>query len=161
MVASQGEPALELAVQVTPDLILLEVCKPDMQGLETFRRIRANPASHDIPIIVISSPAETQAVCEATAPESNGRRGGAPVWDYLTTPFQANEVLARVTAHLTIRKLKRQLNEQQHQENMNFREAIGAYEKKPDRHRPGAESWKHGSDRGRSGYSAQDIVSED
>jgi DNA-binding NtrC family response regulator len=128
VVAPQGEPALELVTRMTPDLILLEVRQPDMQGIETFRGIRANPASHDIPIIVISSAAETQAVFEATAPESNadGERAGV---DYLTTPFLANEVLARVTAHLTIGKLKRQLSEQQPQENMNFREAIEAYEK--------------------------------
>lgn len=132
VVASQGESALELAVQVTPGLILLDVQQPGMQGLETFRRIRANPAIDDIPIIVMTSPAETKAVFEATAPSTTTETiddAEIAAVDYLTTPFQASEVIARVTAHLTIRKLKRQLNEQQHQDNMNFRESIEAYEK--------------------------------
>ena len=132
VVASQGEHAFELTTQVTPDLILLDVRKPDMQGLETFRRIRANPATHDIPIIVMTSPAETKTVSETTAASSMAENIDdceiASV-DYLTTPFQANEVIARVTTHLTIRKLKRQLSEQQHQKNVNFREAIETYEK--------------------------------
>jgi DNA-binding NtrC family response regulator len=132
VVTSQGEPALELAAQVTPDLILLDVRKPDMQGLETFRRIRANPETHDIPVIVMTSPAETETISETAAASTMAENvddcESASV-DYLTTPFQAKEVIARVTTHLTIRKLKRQISEQQHQNTMNFREAIEAYEK--------------------------------
>jgi CheY-like chemotaxis protein len=132
VVASQGEPALELAAQVMPDLILLDVRKSDMQGLETFRRIRANPETHDIPIIVMTSPVETETVSETIAPSTMAETIAdcetASV-DYLTTPFQANEVIARVTTHLTIRKLKSQLSEQQQQKDVNFREAIEAYEK--------------------------------
>ena len=132
IVASQGDPALELAIQVMPDLILLDVRQPDLQGLETFRRIRADSGTDDIPIIMMTSPADTEAVFEAaslsTATETIESIESSGV-DYLTTPFQANEIIARVTAHLTIRKLKRQLSEQQPEENMNFREAIEAYEK--------------------------------
>jgi DNA-binding NtrC family response regulator len=132
VVASQGDAALELTAQVTPDIILLNVCQPDMQGLETFHRIRADSAADEIPIIMMTSPAETDTVFEATAYSTttetieSGKSSGV---DYLTTPFQAGEVIARVTAHLTIRKLKRQLSKQQPPENMNFREAIEAYEK--------------------------------
>lgn len=135
VVASQGKPALELAIQVTPDLILLDVRKPDLHGLETFRRIRANPETHDIPIIVMTSPteiAEMEIVSEITAPSTMAETvDGCEIAsvDYLTTPFLAKEVIARVTTHLTLRKLKRQLSEQQHQENVNFREAIEAHEK--------------------------------
>jgi DNA-binding NtrC family response regulator len=126
VVASQGEPAFELAAQVMPDLILLDVRKPGMEGLETFRRIRANTTTHDIPIIVMTSPSEMAAASEMTETIDGCEMASV---DYLTTPFQAKEVIARVTAHLTIRKLKHQLSEQQHQKNVNFREAIEAYEK--------------------------------
>ena len=138
VVASQGESVLELAAQVTPNLILLDVRKPDMQGLETFHRIRATPETRDIPIIVMTSPAgmtlfaETETVSETTAASTMSETiDGCEIAsvDYLTMPFQANEIIARVTAHLTIRKLKRQLSQQQEQNNMNFREAIEAYEK--------------------------------
>lgn len=130
VVASQGEPALELAKQMPPDLILLDVRKPDLRGLDTFRRIRLNPATHNTPIIVMTSAAEADIVSESASTLSETVAGceSASV-DYLSTPFQANEVIARVTAHLTIRNLKRQLSEQQPQTNANFREAIEAYEK--------------------------------
>jgi CheY-like chemotaxis protein len=60
IVVSRGHHALDLTAQVMPDLILLDVRKPDMQGLETFRHIRANSVTQDIPIIMMTSPAETE-----------------------------------------------------------------------------------------------------
>jgi DNA-binding NtrC family response regulator len=126
VVAAQGEAALEMAVQILPDLLLLDVRKPHMQGLDTFRRIRANQATHEIPIIVMTSPAEMADASEITDVAEGCEVASV---DFLTTPFQAKEVIARVTAHLTIRTLKRQLSAQRCQRDLNFREAIEAYEK--------------------------------
>lgn len=126
VVAAQGEAALDMAVQVLPDLLLLDVRKPDMHGLDTFRRIRANPATREIPIIVMTSPAEMAEASEITDVAEDCEMASV---DFLTTPFQAKEVIARVTAHLTIRALKRQLSVQRCPRDLNFREAIEAYEK--------------------------------
>ncbi len=126
VVTSQGEAAQDLTMQLMPDLILLDIRKPGLEGLATFRDIRANPEILDIPIIVMTSPAEMAAASEMQATLNGCEMTSV---DYLTTPFQVNEVIARVTTHLTIRKLKRQISKQQPQKDMNFREAIEAYEK--------------------------------
>jgi two-component system cell cycle sensor histidine kinase/response regulator CckA len=129
LVAQQGEHAIDLAEQFTPDVILLDVLMPGMDGFETCRRLRACEATHAIPIIFMLASSET--VDQAKGFEVGGM-------DYLTKPFQPREVMARVTAYLTIRKLQQQLQEQQtlvaeeHQwpEKQNFREVVEAYEKR-------------------------------
>ena len=128
LVARQGEDAIDLAEQFTPDVILLDVRMPGMEGFETCRRLRTHETTHSIPIIFLMASSET--VAKAKGFEVGGM-------DYLTKPFQPEEVIARVTAHLTIRKLQQQLQEQhglveekqQRQEELNFREAVEAYEK--------------------------------
>ncbi len=128
LVARQGEHAIDLAEQFTPDVILLDVRMPGMEGFETCRRLRAHETTHSIPIIFMMASSET--VAKAKGFEVGGM-------DYLTKPFQPEEVIARVTAHLTIRKLQQQLlkhyvlveEEQKWQEELNFREAVEIYEK--------------------------------
>ena len=129
LVARQGEHAIDLAEQFTPGVILLDVRMPGMEGFETCRRLRAHETTHDIPIIFLMASSET--VAKAKGFEVGGM-------DYLTKPFQPEEVIARVTAHLTIRKLQQQLQKhhglveegQKRQEELNFREAVEAYEKR-------------------------------
>ena len=128
LVAPQGEHAIALAAQFTPDVILLDVRIPGMEGFETCRRLKAHETTHAIPIIFLMASSET--VAKAKGFEVGGM-------DYLTKPFQPEEVIARVTAHLTIRKLQQQLQKEQglveeeekRQEELNFREAVEAYEK--------------------------------
>ncbi len=129
LVARQGGQAIDLATQFAPDVILLDVRIPGMEGFETCRQLRFNTATHDIPIIFLMPSSEVM---------DHGKGFEVGGMDYLTKPFQPEEVIARVTAHLTIRQLQRQLQEkhaavaeedQKHQEELNFREAIEAYEK--------------------------------
>jgi len=103
LTASSGLKAIELAQQQLPDLILLDVVMPGIDGFETCRRLKAEEATMDIPIIFATSLART-------AEKVKGFRIGAV--DYITKPFQLDEVLARVSAHLTIRALQRSLQEQ-------------------------------------------------
>ena len=129
LVARQGEHAIDLAAQFTPDVILLDVRSPGMEGFETCHRLRSHETTHDIPIIFLMPSSET-------VPKAKGFEVGG--MDYLTKPFQPKEVIARVTAYLTIRKLRQQLQEQhvvveeeqKRQEELNFREAVEAYEKR-------------------------------
>ena len=119
LVAQQGEHAIALAEQFTPDVILLDVLMPGMDGFETCRRLRACEATYAIPIIFMLASSET--VDKTKGFEIGGM-------DYLTKPFEPREVMARVTAYLTIRKLQQQL--QGHPAELNFREAVETYEKR-------------------------------
>jgi diguanylate cyclase (GGDEF)-like protein len=104
--AANGEGCLQTAKAVQPDLILLDVMMPVMDGFETCRRLKADSALSDIPVIFMSSLSETHDKL------AGFRAGGV---DYLTKPFQIEEVLARVRTHLTLRALQRQLKEQNQQ----------------------------------------------
>jgi two-component system cell cycle sensor histidine kinase/response regulator CckA len=119
LVAQQGEHAIDLAEQFTPDVILLDVLMPGMDGFETCRRLRACEATHAIPIIFMLA-------SSGTVDQTKGFEVGGV--DYLTKPFQPREIMARVTAHLTIRKLQQQLQEPRAE--LNFREAVETYEKR-------------------------------
>ncbi len=85
-----------------PDLILLDIMMPDINGYELCNQLKADEAYRDIPVIFISALSEV--IDKVTAFSVGGV-------DYITKPFQMEEVLARVHAHLTIRKLDRQLRE--------------------------------------------------
>jgi class 3 adenylate cyclase len=101
--ASNGQKALELATAHPPDLILLDVVMPGINGFETCRRLKAQESTAAIPVIFTTS-------LTRTAEKVKGFRAGAV--DYITKPFQLEEVLARVTAHLTIRALQTSLQVQ-------------------------------------------------
>ena len=102
--ATSGEQALILAKTKLPDLILLDIMMPGMNGFEVCKRLKAsnNPQVKEIPIIFISALNQTLDKVKAFS------TGGV---DYITKPFQADEVLARVETHLTLRHLQRTLQE--------------------------------------------------
>jgi diguanylate cyclase (GGDEF)-like protein len=91
-----GKRALLSIEKSPPDLILLDIQMPDMDGYEVCRRLKSNPFTRDIPIIFISALDEVFDKVRAF------ELGGA---DYIIKPFQADEVIARVETHLAIRKL--------------------------------------------------------
>jgi len=92
--------ALGAAFAEPPDLILLDIRMPGMDGYEVCRRLKANAQTRDIPIIFISALDAIQDKVRAFAV------GGV---DYVTKPFQVEEVLARVETHLALRRLQKQL----------------------------------------------------
>lgn len=96
-----GEKALQkLNNEHLPDLILLDVMMPGMDGFETCQHLKNDPRSEDIPIIFMTALSET-------ADKVKGLRLGAV--DYITKPFQHEEVLARIEHHLKLRNLTKTL----------------------------------------------------
>ncbi|MCP4691269.1 MAG: hybrid sensor histidine kinase/response regulator [Desulfobacterales bacterium] len=102
-VAESGAEALEFVRKKRPDLILLDIMMPDMDGFETCASLKKRAESREIPVIFITALTETRDKLKAF------EVGGL---DYITKPFHHEEVLARVNAHLTIRKLQEDLQEQ-------------------------------------------------
>jgi PAS domain S-box-containing protein len=102
MVARDGEAGLRLAQQDRPDLILLDVRLPGIDGFEVCRRLKADERTQEIPVIFMTVAAKME-------DKVRGFEVGGV--DYITKPFQQEEVLARVTAHLRLRELTRQLEE--------------------------------------------------
>jgi two-component system sensor histidine kinase ChiS len=98
--APNGEMALTAAKASIPDLILLDITMPGMNGYEVAHHLKADGATADVPIIFIS--ALDEVVDKIKAFNSGGV-------DYITKPFQFEEVLARVETHLTLRRLQLQL----------------------------------------------------
>jgi PAS domain S-box-containing protein len=102
-VASNGEIALKRAKYIHPDLILLDVMMPGIDGFETCHRLKADENTKDIPVIFMTA-------LESTENKVRGFQEGAV--DYITKPLQYEEVLARVTTHLHIRELTQHLQRQ-------------------------------------------------
>ncbi|MDJ0809375.1 MAG: response regulator [Desulfobacterales bacterium] len=100
LVAKNGESALAVTAKTLPDLILLDIMMPGIDGFEVCRRLKADPAHHDIPVIFLSALGQTE-------DKVKGLKLGAV--DYITKPFQPEEVIARVDTHLTLRCLQQQL----------------------------------------------------
>ncbi len=100
--AINGELALEAIHSAVPDLILLDINMPGMNGYQFCQQLKAGPATRDIPVIFISTMDDTSSKVRAFAV------GGV---DYITRPFQLAEVVARIENQLTIRRLQRQLQE--------------------------------------------------
>jgi signal transduction histidine kinase len=101
--ASDGEFALQSARSSPPDLILLDIKMPDMDGYAVCEQLKADECTRDIPVIFIS------ALNEVVDKVKGFALGGV---DYITKPFQADEVLARVQTHLTLRDLQKSLQEE-------------------------------------------------
>lgn len=97
-----GEMALRAIQAQTPDLILLDIQLPDFSGYEICRQIKAKPETAKIPIIFLSG------LSNIIDKVQGFSFGGA---DYITKPFQIEEVLARVSTHLSIQQLRRSLEE--------------------------------------------------
>ncbi len=98
--ANNGKAALEIIEIEKPDLVLLDVLMPEMDGYETCHRLKENPETRAIPIIFMTALSDT-------IDKLKGFEAGAV--DYITKPFDCEEVLARVRTHLTIQNLQRQL----------------------------------------------------
>jgi phosphoserine phosphatase RsbU/P len=103
LVAKNGEAALTIAQKASPDLILLDIMMPGIDGFEVCRRLKANPATRKIPVIFLSALDETE-------DKVRGLKLGAV--DYVAKPFQPEEVIARVNTHLTIHRLGREVQKQ-------------------------------------------------
>jgi len=103
LVAEDGMSAIENAQYALPDLILLDILMPGVDGFETCRRLKADKATAEIPVIFMTALTET-------VDKVKGFSLGAV--DYITKPFQQEEVLARVQTHVNLRYLTRQLREQ-------------------------------------------------
>jgi DNA-binding response OmpR family regulator len=89
--ASDGEQALRLALENPPDLAVLDVMMPKLDGYELTRRLRAEPSTQRVPVILLTARAQEADV-------SQGFEAGAD--DYLRKPFNPDELLARVRAVL-------------------------------------------------------------
>ena len=100
--ANSGQVALMVAQHTSPDLILLDIQMPGMDGFEVCRRLKALEHTRDIPVIFIS--ALDEALDKVAAFEAGGV-------DYIAKPFQILEVLARVQYQLTMRQQRAQLAE--------------------------------------------------
>ena len=91
---TNGRQALQAVEEDPPDLILLDINMPEMDGYEVYRRLRLNERSRDLPVIFLTAMADTVSKVRAF------NMGGV---DYITKPFQLDEVLARVRTHITLK----------------------------------------------------------
>ncbi|MCF8076776.1 MAG: hybrid sensor histidine kinase/response regulator [Desulfotignum sp.] len=103
---SSGRAALRALAKVMPDVILLDIMMPEMDGLDVCRHLKADDRLSRIPVIFISALSDTSNKIKALA------EGGV---DYVTKPFQAGEVLARIRTHLRIRQQQVQIEAQKQQ----------------------------------------------
>ena len=95
--ASSGAQAIEIARNNPPELIMLDISMPNMDGFETCRLLKADRRTYHIPVIFISSLEDVKDKIQAF------KSGGV---DYVTKPFQFEEVLARIDTHVNIRRLQ-------------------------------------------------------
>ena len=101
-VAQNGKQALDVVGKVRPDLILLDVMMPEMDGFEACTHLKANPETADIPVVFLTAKIETEDIVK-------GFDLGAV--DYVTKPFNPTELLKRVDTHLSLYHLRRKLEE--------------------------------------------------
>lgn len=100
MVARNGNSGIRRAKYAVPDLILLDVKMPGIDGFETCRRLKADPQVKDVPVIFMTA-------LTSTEDKVQGFAVGAV--DYITKPIRHEEALARISTHLTIRDLQKKL----------------------------------------------------
>jgi CheY-like chemotaxis protein len=100
--ATSGSKALSIAASMVPDLVLLDVMMPEMDGFETCRRFKQDQALSDIPIIFVTAKTDVEDLAKGFA---------AGAVDYITKPVKQPEVHARVTTHLRIVALIRKQRE--------------------------------------------------
>ena len=98
--ATDGETAIEQAEYAQPELILLDVMMPGLDGFETCKQLKGNPKTKDIPVIFMTALSDT-------LDKVQGLNLGAV--DYITKPFQQEEVVARVKMQLRLHQMNRQL----------------------------------------------------
>ncbi|WP_438039693.1 ATP-binding protein [Sorangium sp. So ce128] len=102
LVAQGGEEALKRASLTRPDLILLDVVMPGIDGFETCRRLKEAERTRDIPVLFMTC------LTDAADKLVGFRAGGV---DYITRPFEIGEVIARITTHLSLREAQKELEE--------------------------------------------------
>lgn len=95
--------ALRLAFDEPPDIILLDIMMPDMDGYEVCRRLKAYRTTRDVPVIFVTALGQVRDVVEGFS------SGGV---DYITKPYRMPEVSSRIHNHLRIRRLQRKLEEE-------------------------------------------------
>ncbi len=117
LIAEDGESALQRAAYARPDLILLDVLMPELDGFATCARLKARPDTREIPVIFMTALAET-------VDKVRGLDAGAV--DYVTKPFQPEELLARVRTHLTLQRLRTKLQESEERLSRIFESAMDA-----------------------------------
>lgn len=103
LVEMDGISGIEQVEANPPDLILLDIMMPKIDGFETCRRLQADPSTKDIPIIFMTALSDTHE-------KVRGLQLGAV--DYITKPFQQDEVIARIKVQLKLRKLNLELDQQ-------------------------------------------------
>jgi two-component system NtrC family sensor kinase len=103
LTASSGEDAIAKLQEAPPEIVLLDVMMPGMDGFETCRRIKINPETRDIPIIFMTA---------LTDLDDKTKAFQLGAVDYIVKPFQKQEVIARVNVHLQLRKLNKNLEQQ-------------------------------------------------
>ncbi|MDT8324510.1 MAG: hybrid sensor histidine kinase/response regulator [Bacteroidota bacterium] len=100
--AISGKQALTIAAELHPDLILLDIMMPELDGFETCRRLKENPETADIPVIFLTARTDAEDIIK-------GFSLGAI--DYVTKPFHRQELLARVATHLALRRSQEELRQ--------------------------------------------------
>ncbi|MEM1170250.1 MAG: hybrid sensor histidine kinase/response regulator [Cyanobacteria bacterium P01_H01_bin.35] len=101
--AISGERALKQISYDLPDLILLDIQMPGIDGFETCKRLKQNPETKDIPVIFMTALSDSESIVK-------GFTLGAV--DYITKPFQAVEVLARIKTHINLQQLRNNLEKE-------------------------------------------------
>ncbi len=96
LLASSGGEALAILEKVQPDLVLSDVLMPGMDGIELCRRIKLNPKTRNVPVLIITTSKEAGRLREALDSGAN---------DYIQKPFQQEELLARVRSHIRTKRL--------------------------------------------------------
>ncbi|MEZ0371955.1 MAG: response regulator, partial [Candidatus Sericytochromatia bacterium] len=100
LLCKSGERGLALAQQARPDLILLDVMMPGIDGYETCRQLKQNPETRDIPVLFLSALADA-------VNKVKGFEAGAV--DFVSKPFDIAELLARVNTHLELKRAREEL----------------------------------------------------
>lgn len=99
---SNSLQVVPIAEKACPDLILLDISMPEIDGFEVCRRLKANPKTQDIPVVFLTARTETQDIVKGF------ELGGV---DYLTKPFNSAELLARIRTHISITRLRQDVEE--------------------------------------------------
>ncbi|UZE95054.1 sensor histidine kinase [Alkalimarinus alittae] len=102
LLANNGKKALAIAEKLKPDLILLDIMMPEMDGYEVCDTLKSNPSLRDIPVIFLS------ALDDVESKVKGFEKGGI---DYIAKPFQPKEVVSRVATQIKLRRLEQQLKE--------------------------------------------------
>ena len=98
--ARSGESALKRVQESRPDLILLDILMPGIDGYEVCKRLKADPGTNDIPVVFVSSMIDIESKVKGF------KSGGV---DYINKPFQHAEILVRVNTHITMLRLRKDL----------------------------------------------------